>query len=117
MATGNVGTGDELCPCKSDCDCNLATSACCCNKGCSGGPAGDCPVCGCTDSNATNYNPKANKDDCSCQNSCHHTTGHAGCSGSTSFDIKKVKTKRAGLEGYANLIGPEMLIIDELLDI
>lgn len=117
MPSGKVPTGDEKCPCKPDCDCNLAPTACCCDVGCKGGPAGNCPNCGCTDPQARNYDPKADTDDCTCQNKCHHTQGHAGCSGSSSFDIKKVKTKRAGLEGYANLIGPEMLIIDELLDI
>lgn len=116
MPSGNVGTGDKKCPCKPDCECNLATTACCCDAGCNG-IAGKCPDCGCTDPKANNYDPKATWDDCSCNNQCHHIQGHPGCSGSSNFDIKKVKTKRAGLEGYANLIGPEMLIIDELLDI
>lgn len=114
MPASNVGTGDEKCPCKEDCDCNLARTACCCNAGCDG-PAGKCIKCGCTDKKATNYDPKAELDDCTCSNDCHHIAGHPGCSGSTSLDIKKIRTKRAGLEGYANLIGPDMLIIDELL--
>lgn len=116
MPSSNVGTGDKKCPCKDDCECNLTKTACCCNANKSG-EEGKTPVCGCTDTNASNYNPKADLDDCSCNNNCHHTTNHASCSGSPLFDIKKIKTRKAGLEGYANLIGPDMLIIDELLDI
>lgn len=117
MPSSNVGTGDQKCPCKDDCACNdLNQTACCCNAGTSG-PSGKAVKCGCTDKDASNYDAKAELDDCSCLNECHHTPGHASCSGSPGFDIKKIKTRKAGLEGYANLIGPDMLIIDELLDI
>lgn len=108
----NVPLKDAVnCPCKQDCACNAKSSYCCCDAGNT-----DNPICGCTDPNARNYNPLANKDDCSCENGCHHWPNHPGCSGAGSIEVKKLATRKAGLEGYANLIGPSMIIIDNLLE-
>lgn len=48
----------QNCPCKQDCSCNAKSSYCCCDKGNPGNP-----ICGCTDSSARNYNPRATKSD------------------------------------------------------
>lgn len=101
----------QNCPCLQDCSCNAKGSYCCCDAGNPGNPK-----CGCTDPNANNYDPFADKDDCSCDNICHHYPGHPGCSGSGSINVMKSATRKAGLEGYANLIGPSMIIIDTLLE-
>jgi len=61
---------------------SYASSCCspitCCDGTTSCNPGTDCPVCGCTDSGAANYNASATYDDGSCT---YYVCGTTGCSG------------------------------------